>query len=237
MPEKDALKTVEAAISELDRPEVKDLDYAAMFEDSPTGIAFVHRDGTVLKVNPAFCGIIGYSSAELVRKRRTFELTHPDDVEADRLEASKVLAGESHGYQLTKRVLGKRGNVIWVTTFVTPVKDQQDVFIHFMEQTTQVPLSEAFYRIETNQDGAAQIRPFYPLAKLIKDNWKSLSVIFATLFGSIGTLGKNYLTMREDAIVYKQTIETQQKALDAQKVQLESVQRQLDRVAEKAGAE
>jgi PAS domain S-box-containing protein len=87
--------------------------FRAMFNQAVVGINLVALDGRYLQVNPAMCDIIGYSNEELTQM--TFqEITHPDDMEPDLVNAQRVLAREISGYSLEKRYIRKDGSIIWV---------------------------------------------------------------------------------------------------------------------------
>src|SRR5260221_10795664 len=56
--------------------------FSGAFEHAAIGLALVSLDGRWLKVNRAFCDLVGYSEAELLT--RTFQdITHPEDLEVD----------------------------------------------------------------------------------------------------------------------------------------------------------
>jgi len=56
------------------------------FYSARQGMAIVAPDGHFLRVNPALTQIVGFSDEEL--KRLTFqEITHPDDLEPDLIQA------------------------------------------------------------------------------------------------------------------------------------------------------
>ncbi len=92
--------------------------FRATFEQAAVGIAHVAPDGTWLRVNRKFCTITGYSEPELCSL--TFgDITHPDDVDADRAQASSLLRGEITTYSMEKRYIRKDGDSIWVNLTVS----------------------------------------------------------------------------------------------------------------------
>ncbi|MBA1332294.1 hypothetical protein QQ73_14675, partial [Candidatus Endoriftia persephone str. Guaymas] len=61
--------------------------------------------------NPYLYDLLGYSEDEL--KGMTWaEMTHPDDLAADKAQFNRMLAGEIHDYELDKRLYNKAGNSI-----------------------------------------------------------------------------------------------------------------------------
>ena len=93
------------------------------FYSARQGMAIVAPDGHFLRVNPALTQIVGFSDEEL--KRLTFqEITHPDDLEPDLIQAERLVHGEIDGYELTKRYFRKDGSVVWIELSAAVVRDQ-----------------------------------------------------------------------------------------------------------------
>ncbi|MEG5064390.1 PAS domain S-box protein [Microcoleus sp. B3-A4] len=107
------------------------------FEDASIGMAIVSLDGHWIKVNPALCQIIGYSSEELLAL--TFQdITHPDDLDADLSYANQLLAGTISTYQLEKRYFHKQGHIIWILLDGSLVQDGQGNPLHFIAQIQDI---------------------------------------------------------------------------------------------------
>ncbi|MCZ0898311.1 PAS domain S-box protein, partial [Microcoleus sp. HI-ES] len=107
------------------------------FEDASIGMALVSLDGHWIKVNPALCQIIGYSSEELLAL--TFQdITHPDDLDADLSYANQLLAGTISTYQLEKRYFHKQGHIIWIILNGSLVQDGQGNPLHFISQIQEI---------------------------------------------------------------------------------------------------
>jgi PAS domain S-box-containing protein len=69
-------------------------------------------DTRFLRVNRAFCEMLGYREEELVG-RTSIELTHPDDVAATQEAAERLVAGKVEQIDLEKRFVRKDGKVVW----------------------------------------------------------------------------------------------------------------------------
>jgi len=92
-------------------PEADDVNQV-FFDHSPCGMVVTNLNGQFLRVNAAFCDLVGYSADELA-KLTIMDLTHRDDRlrEAHRLE-NFFNAGGS--YESEKRYVRKDGSVRWV---------------------------------------------------------------------------------------------------------------------------
>lgn len=111
------LKRVEQALAESERR------YRTLVEYAPVGVVHATLDGRLQHVNTAFCNLLGYSRDELVSKTWQ-ELTHPDDLAADKALAQRVLARELPSYTLRKRYIRKDGTPVWTELFGSFVFDE-----------------------------------------------------------------------------------------------------------------
>jgi len=80
-------------------------------DDAPIGMALVSLDGRFVRVNRAFCDVVGHDPAEL--SNLTFrDITHPEDRDSDRAAAEQLARGEIPRYQLEKRCIRKDATVV-----------------------------------------------------------------------------------------------------------------------------
>ncbi|WP_255502953.1 PAS domain S-box protein [Mycolicibacterium sp. CR10] len=105
--------------------------FEAVFDNAPIGIALVGLDGTFQRVNQALCRITGYHRQELTELRFQ-DITHPDDVDIDVNEATRLLQGETSSYQMDKRYYAKDGHLIWVRLSGSIVRDKDGQPLHFI---------------------------------------------------------------------------------------------------------
>jgi PAS domain S-box-containing protein len=107
------------------------------FENASIGMAIVSLDGHWVKVNPALCPIIGYSSEELLAL--TFQdITHPDDLDLDLSYVHQLLAGTISHYQMEKRYFHKQGHIIWILLDASLVQDEQGNPLHFIAHIQEI---------------------------------------------------------------------------------------------------
>ncbi|WP_421931832.1 PAS domain S-box protein [Phenylobacterium sp.] len=109
------------------------------FHHAPIGTALVSLKGAFLKLNPAFCRIVGYPEAELLRL--DFQaITHPDDLDIDLGHVVRLVAGEIPSYQMDKRYLRADGVTVWVRLSVSLVLDAAGQPKHFVSQIEDLTL-------------------------------------------------------------------------------------------------
>jgi PAS domain S-box-containing protein len=92
--------------------------FRQIFEHAPFGAAMANREGKVVMANRALCRMLGYTQPELEKMHFT-DITHPDDVDADREKFTCLTNGEIDHYHLEKRYRSKSGQTIWGSMAVT----------------------------------------------------------------------------------------------------------------------
>ncbi|MGO9974296.1 MAG: PAS domain S-box protein [Solirubrobacteraceae bacterium] len=96
---------------------------ANVFDGAPIGMAIGAVDGRFLRVNRAFCEIVGHSESELLALG--FEgISHPDDLEASIEAGRRLVAGTENRYQMVKRYIHRDGHVIWINLYVSLIRDE-----------------------------------------------------------------------------------------------------------------
>lgn len=96
--------------------------FRQVFEKGPVGMMLVTLEGDIIKVNHAFCAMVGYSENEL-RKVTIDGITHPEDVGKDVERQAMLAAGEIASYRTEKRFLTHEGEVIWGLVTVSVVRE------------------------------------------------------------------------------------------------------------------
>jgi diguanylate cyclase (GGDEF)-like protein/PAS domain S-box-containing protein len=96
--------------------------FRCSFENAPIGMTIIDLDGCYVRVNNAFCAMLGYGHEQLAGQ--TSEgVTHPDDAAADADVRRGLLAGRAISDQREKRYLHVLGHVIWAAVSVTLIRD------------------------------------------------------------------------------------------------------------------
>jgi len=84
-----------------------------VFECAPGGMGITDLAGNIIRVNPAFERLIGYTEAELQGKRIA-DITHDDDYPRSKALIDELLAGKRQHFVIDKRYHRKDGEIIWV---------------------------------------------------------------------------------------------------------------------------
>lgn len=97
-----------------------------------------------LETNDAFCELVGYSHEELEQMHLKV-LTHPEDQQANKKRHSAVIGEEAGPSHISKRMIRKNGEIIWVTTDMAVVRDTQGIplfTINFYQDITNLKRAE-----------------------------------------------------------------------------------------------
>ncbi|MBN1758272.1 MAG: PAS domain S-box protein [Chitinispirillaceae bacterium] len=105
--------------------------FRRIFEDGMFGMAIVDKSFSFLKVNAAFCSMVGYTEEEL--QSRTFgEITHPDHRSGDITQVKQVMQGNLPFYKTEKRYIRKDGETVWGSVIITTLRDKDGTFQYFL---------------------------------------------------------------------------------------------------------
>ena len=85
--------------------------FRAIFEDAPFGIVVVDREMKVVDINAAYCEMLGYTEAEMLRLSIP-DVTHPEDRQRDAEFLALLLSGALPRYRAEKRYVAKDGRIV-----------------------------------------------------------------------------------------------------------------------------
>jgi two-component system cell cycle sensor histidine kinase/response regulator CckA len=95
----------------------------AFFETPTAGMADASINGRILRVNDAFCRMLGYSREELVRMTVP-DILFPEDRAPVMAQYSQVGKGVSVSYHSERRYRRKDGSILWAHVNVAEVRDE-----------------------------------------------------------------------------------------------------------------
>jgi PAS domain S-box-containing protein len=173
-----------AADASPDAVTISDQQFSNAFEHAAIGMTLIGIDSRRLRVNSAFCQMLGYSEAEILA--RSFqEITHPDDIEGDLQQLKRAIAGEIETYQREKRYIHKSGRIAWVYLTCSLVRDTDRRPLHFISQ-----IQDITERKQTEQILRANEDRFRALTALSSDwFWEQDENFRFVLVSSEGTRG------------------------------------------------
>lgn len=111
--------------------------FTSAFEYSAIGMALIAPDSRRLRVNRAFCNMLGYTEQEMLA-RTVHDIVHPDDVGEDLLQRARLLAGDANFYQREKRYIHKDGSILWGQFTCSVVRDGMGKPLHFISQVQDI---------------------------------------------------------------------------------------------------
>jgi len=100
-----AQKAMEDALRESEE------QFRSYYELGLIGMAMIAPDKHWMQFNDRLCEILGYSREELAAKTWD-ELTHPDDLEANKAQIRQAALGKAEGYSLHKRYIHRNGEIV-----------------------------------------------------------------------------------------------------------------------------
>ncbi|MGE5393478.1 MAG: PAS domain S-box protein [Candidatus Saccharibacteria bacterium] len=118
-----------------------ELLFNQLFTEGQVGIVTADISFRILRANPAFCQMTGYSEAELKNKSYK-DICHPEDFDASMPNAHLLLTEKITGYKAFKRYLRKDKEVLWCCLKVTAVKDQKGEFLYFLSIVEDITVQQ-----------------------------------------------------------------------------------------------
>jgi PAS domain S-box-containing protein len=111
--------------------------FFSAFKYAPIGMALADTEGNLLRVNSALCRIIGYSSAEL-EMMNIEDITHEEDIEADKKFLSELITGIRDSFSMEKRYYHKNRTIVWVSLSVSAVRAHDGNIKHVVGQVQDI---------------------------------------------------------------------------------------------------
>jgi PAS domain S-box-containing protein len=104
-------------------------NYRTIFENALYGIAITGPDFKFVKVNDAWCKLIGYTEDELIDNMGIGDVTFPDDLPKSMEVVEKLIHLKIKDYNLEKRYKTKSGKIIEALTFIKGIYDEDDRYL------------------------------------------------------------------------------------------------------------
>jgi PAS domain S-box-containing protein len=179
--------------------------FSLAFQHAAIGMAIVDLDGKFLKLNRAFCKIVGYDEEALL-KLDFQSITHPEDLDADVALARQLRDGEIDRYDLEKRYFHRDGSTIWIELSASMMRDENGQPFYFISQIQDITA-----RKQAQRESARRLRHLERLtqtaSQLLRDvddapneaqyeNWLSI------LLESFGSRVGMFLRVDRDEVLF-----------------------------------
>ncbi|MDO9550495.1 MAG: PAS domain S-box protein [Methanoregula sp.] len=105
--------------------------FRVIFERSTVGKSLTSPEGNILRINPAFAEMLGYTIDE-IQLSDFAKITYPDDLAESRECIRALLAGEVARYRMEKRYLHKAGRIVWTDVSTSLLKDKAGKPLYFI---------------------------------------------------------------------------------------------------------
>lgn len=119
--------------------------FRKIFEESPISIAMTGKDLAIIRANPAFCKMLGYSEDD-VKSVTLRNFTPPDYAAGDDVGLLRLVAEEIPVYHTENRFIRKDSSVIWGSTTISIIRNNNDevqYFLVMIEDITQRKQAES----------------------------------------------------------------------------------------------
>ena len=104
--------------------------FKSIFDNALYGIATtIGTDFLFVRVNDAFCRLLGYERDELVGVLSIADITNPDDYPENKHLLSKLINNEIQRFQIEKQYVAKSGRCIDVIVYVQGFYDNDGKYI------------------------------------------------------------------------------------------------------------
>jgi PAS domain S-box-containing protein len=129
--------------------------YKSIFELSVIGKLMTSISDGKMKVNKAFCEMLGYSETELSAMNWQ-SITHPEDLKHDQKTFSSLISGEKETARWEKRYIHKNGKIVWVDISTTIQRDKDNNPLFF--NTSIIDISERKQALKELQQSEERYR-------------------------------------------------------------------------------
>ncbi|HEX6160614.1 MAG TPA: PAS domain S-box protein, partial [Thermoanaerobaculia bacterium] len=91
-----------------------------LFRHTPVGVVLSDLHGTIVDVNPALCGMLGYQRPELIGRKMT-DLSHSDDLSDILSRTADLREGRTGNYVVHRRYIARNGEVLHAKVSVSVI--------------------------------------------------------------------------------------------------------------------
>ncbi len=168
------------------------------FDRSPSGISVADLEGRWLRINAAYCLMLGHRPGDLVGAS-FLDFTHPDDVTKDRQFTAAAIAGRLDSSEREKRYVRKDGSLVWARVRVEIIRDETGeplYFVSHLQDITERRAAQVLMRdSERTLRSVIDNTPALICVKSREHRYKLVNREFEQVFG----VGREWIVGRSDA--------------------------------------
>ncbi len=138
--------------------------FRSAFDYSVVPMAMTSVDGRIMRVNPAFSTMLGYSESELAGMHYR-KITHPDDIAENEAGLAPVMIGEKRSFRMKKRYVRKGGGIVWADMSTSSVRDSREKPLYIITHAQEI----------TKPQKAGREIPGTVPDRLVSEGWLSLA--------------------------------------------------------------
>jgi PAS domain S-box-containing protein len=130
--------------SEIKRKQQEE-EFKLLFESAPEILAIVHPDGHFVKVNQAFCNLLGYTEGELTSQ--PFDnFIYSEDLRETKEEFTKTITSNENSHNYINRYETKAGELVWISWYSSDVFGEDGFMFAYGRDVTET--KEAGLKLE-----------------------------------------------------------------------------------------
>ncbi|RKZ60782.1 MAG: hypothetical protein DRQ99_21535, partial [Candidatus Parabeggiatoa sp. nov. 3] len=112
--------------------------FRKLFEDAPLGMVISNLDYQFIKVNKAFCQMLGYNKPNELVGATLADVTASEDMPKAQQLFKQLLEGEISSFRMEKRYPKKDGNWVWGNTTVSFFYDENGAALYFLAMVEDI---------------------------------------------------------------------------------------------------
>jgi PAS domain S-box-containing protein len=151
-----------------------------VWKHNASPMCFVSTDGQILKANPAFADLLGYTTKEL-EQTTVRRITHPEDIDAESQMVDDILLGRIEEFRTDKRYISKTGVVLWIKLVQTLVVDRDTGEKMFFLSQKPIRRPDAPKEINTRSEAEEEDITVGDVSKWLKKNFAKMMPIYTAV--------------------------------------------------------
>lgn len=180
--------------------------FRAIFEQASVGVALSNKNtGDIIKTNPKFCEILGYTEYELT-SLNIFDITHPDDKKRIKEFGEKLIKENLPSGSIEKRYVKKSGEIVWANLSVSQLlldNGKPEYYIGVVEDITESKMLNDWRNL--NASVLEKTAKGLKLVDVTSEITNGIDALIPGVISSISLVNKDYLIIPSPATKLPET--------------------------------